>query len=1072
MATELEDKQGNTSIATPDPGQAYSDRKFNGITGADNMSKDGEDPFDNLNDQENKAGSQPADSSTGLSSAKELSNAESLYGGNRSDKDSGTDTTDDNGRFLSAKRIGNFFSSNKKKTIGGGIVGLIVGGGIFGSTLLSGPLQFIHFAQNLQKFHFSEKGDFDNDRSSKVLIYAMLGNTAKGRLGVTGNVAADKWEERLLKETGMRPVFSQPGGRFVGFEIQDGDKAASTLGGANEKDTKRLEAIAGKGADFTTVGEISGRQPIQGIDGKPLDKNTRILDLRNVSLKDRRLMTRVIGRQTGTNGIVSSVGSRLMIKRGGIDFHPLKNVARNKSESLLDYREKRRQARNAPISSGIVPPAGVEAGSSGVDADGKPITDSVDSQAAQATKDAIAEAQKADSKALSGIKTGLTAAKGPAVVIGLLCAVKGIGDGAEAFKYDNTMKLMRYGASYLTVASQVMSGQGLNLDELGALSETLYDEESGLGWDSAKSIQAENGETQSGPDIAKESIPSSSDDQRDIFKVINGISPLGPVCDTINKVGGLPIIKQISTIISKGTEAVINPFLGAATGYTLDSLGAAAIALVAGKGIDLDATGPAAGNLANYGARLMANDQFVSTGARPLTSSEELALKNLQINEPNQSIAQRYFDPYLATSLTGKMVDTLPINASQAGFMLRTSVTNFGSTFKSAFTRITIPKTSAAAEYNYGFPKFGYSEAEQNDERFEDPYKNQNIMQAELDGRKASEQSCAERERAKGRSPYPTCEQGYSSLYELNTGDSDFSPNDGDGENKEGSDEILTPYGRKCFSSEVDDAGSIKTGESINMSTLPKNCSDQKEIFLRYRFYIADTITTKSLACFEARDTAACTELGFGASLGATDDTAAAPGGVGGSTQVVGDIGHNSDNVPCAAGTKDLGVVTSQYNGASKKETGDLRIRICQISSISGSGQDTAGNRISGGVVQNSRVAGAWQALGEKAKKENIQLDGSSSFRLRSSCGGGGDGRRCATANGSMHQLGVAIDFSSPKGINTNAQDCVSRVRDKGNPTWEWLNKNAAAFGFKQYSAEAWHWDALQAGNRCGGDGS
>ncbi len=37
-----------------------------------------------------------------------------------------------------------------------------------------------------------------------------------------------------------------------------------------------------------------------------------------------------------------------------------------------------------------------------------------------------------------------------------------------------------------------------------------------------------------------------------------------------------------------------------------------------------------------------------------------------------------------------------------------------------------------------------------------------------------------------------------------------------------------------------------------------------------------------------------------------------------------------------------------------------------------------------------------------------------------------------------------------------------------GNANWQWMHDNADTFGFKQYSAEAWHWDALTAASRCG----
>lgn len=188
--------------------------------------------------------------------------------------------------------------------------------------------------------------------------------------------------------------------------------------------------------------------------------------------------------------------------------------------------------------------------------------------------------------------------------------------------------------------------------------------------------------------------------------------------------------------------------------------------------------------------------------------------------------------------------------------------------------------------------------------------------------------------------------------------------------------------------------------------------------------------------------------------------------------QIIGNIGESSDSVPCAANTKDLGTVISQYAGSVKVGYAPLAIRLCQLSSITGFGNDTQGNQISGGAVVNSRVAGAWQALGEKAKASNLSLSSNSSFRLRDSCGGAGDGSLCAQPNQSMHQLGVAIDFATITVTGTSTTSCSGRGIQPGNAAWEWLNNNAASFGFKQYSFEAWHWDALTAANRCGGNGT
>lgn len=187
------------------------------------------------------------------------------------------------------------------------------------------------------------------------------------------------------------------------------------------------------------------------------------------------------------------------------------------------------------------------------------------------------------------------------------------------------------------------------------------------------------------------------------------------------------------------------------------------------------------------------------------------------------------------------------------------------------------------------------------------------------------------------------------------------------------------------------------------------------------------------------------------------------------STGIVGDIGLSSESVPCPAGTTDLGIATSRYAGETKKEAGDLKIRLCQILEIPGQGNDPNGNSTQGGAVVNSRVAPAWLALAKQAKAENIPLKSSSSFRLADSCGGSGDGVKCGSPRKSYHQLGVAIDLNMDQLTAEGSPDsCSGRARMPGNPIWEWLKANSEKYGIKQYSFESWHWDSAPLANRCG----
>lgn len=182
---------------------------------------------------------------------------------------------------------------------------------------------------------------------------------------------------------------------------------------------------------------------------------------------------------------------------------------------------------------------------------------------------------------------------------------------------------------------------------------------------------------------------------------------------------------------------------------------------------------------------------------------------------------------------------------------------------------------------------------------------------------------------------------------------------------------------------------------------------------------------------------------------------------------IVGDIGNSSDSVPCAPGTKDLGVADSKYRGSKKLEQGVLKIRLCQIPEIPGKGEDPTGRALMGGAVLNSRVSGAWSALAKQAQSEGVGLSANSSFRLNDSCGGTGDGSSCARPGTSPHQLGAAIDFGSMSLKSGSTTSCGGRARLPSSKQWSWMFANAEKWGIEQYSYEAWHWDLLGGANRC-----
>nr|WP_260173790.1 M15 family metallopeptidase [Nocardioides albus] len=193
-------------------------------------------------------------------------------------------------------------------------------------------------------------------------------------------------------------------------------------------------------------------------------------------------------------------------------------------------------------------------------------------------------------------------------------------------------------------------------------------------------------------------------------------------------------------------------------------------------------------------------------------------------------------------------------------------------------------------------------------------------------------------------------------------------------------------------------------------------------------------------------------------------------------TKPVGDVRAESTGLVCAPGTKDLG--EGEGYDAGKL----IPVRLCAVEGLPNTGtESTKGDPYyidgsEGLTVVNARISGAAAALVEKAEKQGVDLVAGSSFRTmkkqkalcREDATGGcptGDYTLTAQPGHSSHQLGIAIDFEEPSA--TGGKTCATRASEPTSEVWSFLNKTALAFGLKQYSVEAWHWDAYGGKDRC-----
>lgn len=443
---------------------------------------------------------------------------------------------------------------------------------------------------------------------------------------------------------------------------------------------------------------------------------------------------------------------------------------------------------------------------------------------------------------------------------------------------------------------------------------------------------------------------------------------------------------------------------------------------------------PFRGSFAAIGSTELANDFYRKSGGSELSTRatsnvHQAVLQEDQKEFQSKSFMARMFDINDYRSLASRTIDHANPDPAENITNLAGSLTNIGGLTSKVVSTFT-PKAGAAGKaYDFGFPKYGFAPEDLNNPLMEDPYDN--------------------------------AEKAANIL---------------------SSNESYIERARKCFGVEITNDPS--TGWEVNVAKNPDGnpekevipstkdyidakCAEGNDNWLRIRLFIFDSRTMEAYACYEGEDDACA---------GVEDDdsaTAEVDNGTSESSSTekvdVSKIGTNSDKVQCAEGSDDLGVVTTKYTGAFKKESGPLKIRLCQIPGIPGQGNNKSGGVTSGGAVVDARLSGVWVAIAKKAKADGVSLTSSSSFRLADSCGGTGDGTSCARPGQSFHQTGLAIDFGEMGGFTAtgSSTSCSGRMT-WGSKEYKWMRANSEPFGIKQYSAESWHWDPMQTDNRCG----
>jgi hypothetical protein len=747
--------------------------------------------------------------------------------------------------------------TKRKAVIGLGassIVSIIIGI----SSISQGPLEFIHIAQLLDKFHFSSQQNAQDSRLLKIARYIKDTHKPQNtRLGTVGVSVANKLDSKIVDATGFSSNFDTTSGRFKGYV---GDRNHDQFKGKTKEQIKaQVAAQYGVDPSIVTVTDTEVHfNPETGI------RNP--VRAYSAQLKVARSM---LG-QAGLSKVSSYIGSRVLKTRAGWTFHPIKKLdsaiqakALEGGKKALDKLKQQFQTDESNYVEGTIEkPGGDPKAKQTTDSKGNPIPDQNAQQTADGASSVKTDAQNIDPnnpQTVADATTSLTKklTGGAAGAMGAICVLSSINKSIPALRQAKVVApMMKMAGEAISLGSQAQSGQDISALQLGFFKDKLDSTDSSgnvtSSWNQAESIQAELG----GPQNKKYDIPqegqvfNGTSSPFDFLSnpLVDGVcSILGSTFGTIFNIVTGPVNFLISTVAS-------NALLGPAASYLANWLSGAPISPLA--------SGSDYGNYINYGARSAANEQYASAGGVQLSSTSEQQLADVsnsfdKADFQSHSLAYRIFNTRDSRTLAAHLID----NTGSAGPVsnVATLVHNFGNVFGAAlrtpaslFTGIT---HAASTPYDWhGLKKVGFTTGELADSRFDNPFDNACYVVG----------NC---KLANGQSI--TTAQGI-----LN------GPNG----------QSYIDRAKACFNITI--SGDSTNGWTTDSNTAAidfqdgvytsANCQDSGEDWLRIRFWLLDTPTIQGYDCYQSNTTTSdqsCQDVGFQSGGSSTNTPVSSPTG-------------------------------------------------------------------------------------------------------------------------------------------------------------------------------------------------
>jgi hypothetical protein len=775
-----------------------------------------------------------------------------------------------------------------------------VGAGIAGEA--SGPLQVIHIAQTVGGDHFGVGDDQSDTRIMHLWRLARnvkAGTPERANLGRIGNKIADAADVRL-NASGLQRI--KPEG-FFGFFNGYAFDPARLKGGIfdtmNAYD--RGEGFGdfmkkNFGFDVKAIPDSGGKYVVGADQFKGFKFNR---------------FTRSVIAGSGAPRF-SWIGTRFMGERARVTWKPIWADLNNFGPRSIDALTKAwTQRRDARIRAGAAAPSpNVTRGAPDEDGDGKPDTNedgtekppSEESEKGKSELDKLLQDSAAATDggdAEAALKEKITAklkvSAGILTVFEYVCLLLYIFQKIEFQRFKNVqLPSMRVGVEFLSLAGTYQSGQTLAqngkvianasksmLQQLNLYGERLYDKQKKNGVMQAESIALNHGHR--GGVATPEGLKLGSKDSF-LYKMFNFIvaggttvtQALVSTCHVItNQVFGF-VVSAI--LIATGIAKIAGVVVGYALSYTvLPVIVDLIVQLFSGREVaSKGLAGATWGSTIDVGLAYAANDRELSNAAQELPDVVYSEMRNNTIAYDKQvfqskSLAYRLFDNDDPKSLISQFVDQQTPDASANMARYAGSFLNIGRTFTSLFgsqLQLMTGKADAAAlPYNYGFPMFGFSQADMDSAEFQDPYTNAENAAQMLEA--ANQKALAEAGEEVADAAAASADNDLVKKIKTCTGDDAVRRVDDKGEWYWS---IGPPVADQIPTYEAYDRGYPEGQTDVY------NCQDQSADYRSIRSFVAYSKDMNSEYCYDGADkdpdtVQSCTDAGFAAAL-VENDTA------------------------------------------------------------------------------------------------------------------------------------------------------------------------------------------------------